>query len=327
MIAALLAAAVWLTVASRFGWPVSTTHSIVGSIVGFACVSVGFNAVEWGTVGQIVASWVTSPLLSGVTAFAMFSLLRKNVIAVENPLARTKAAAPLLAFATTLVITLVTLRKGLKHLDLDLTQIQTAMIAVGLSVLSALLTRFLVARIEAVPDEDGKSRYVQVEKIFAVLQLYTACAVAFAHGSNDVANAVGPMAAVYSTLQTGVVGAEAAVPIWMLMIGGVGIVLGLATYGYRVMDTVGRKITHLTPSRGYCAEFAAALTIVLASTMGMPISTTHTLVGAVLGVGLARGLAATNLNVVGQILLSWIVTLPAGAVMAIVFYFGLDAIF
>jgi PiT family inorganic phosphate transporter len=327
MIAALLAAAVWLTVASRFGWPVSTTHSIVGSIVGFVCVSAGVSAVEWGKVGQIVASWITSPVLSGLTAFAMFSLLRKHVIAVENPLAKTKAAAPLLAFATTLVITLVTLRKGLKHLDLDLNNIHTALIAFGLSALSAVLTQVLVSRVEDVPDEDGKSRYVQMEKIFAVLQLYTACAVAFAHGSNDVANAVGPMAAVYSTLQSGVVGAEAAVPVWMLMIGGVGIVLGLATYGYRVMDTVGKKITHLTPSRGYCAEFAAALTIVLASTMGMPISTTHTLVGAVLGVGLARGLAATNLNVVGQILLSWVVTLPAGAGMAIVFYFALDAIF
>jgi PiT family inorganic phosphate transporter len=327
MIAALLAAAVWLTVASRFGWPVSTTHSIVGSIVGFVCVSAGVSAVEWGKVGQIVASWVTSPVLSGLTAFAMFSLLRKHVIAVENPLARTKAAAPFLAFATTLVITLVTLRKGLKHLDLDLNNIHTALIAFGLSALSAVLTQVLVSRVEDVPDEDGKARYVQMEKIFAVLQLYTACAVAFAHGSNDVANAVGPMAAVYSTLQSGAVGAEAAVPVWMLMIGGVGIVLGLATYGYRVMDTVGKKITHLTPSRGYCAEFAAALTIVLASTMGMPISTTHTLVGAVLGVGLARGLAATNLNVVGQILLSWVVTLPAGAGMAIVFYFALDAIF
>jgi PiT family inorganic phosphate transporter len=327
MIAALLAAAVWLTVASRFGWPVSTTHSIVGSIVGFACVSAGVSAVAWGKVGQIVASWITSPLLSGITAFAMFSLLRRNIIAVENPLAKTKAAAPMLAFATTLVIALVTLWKGLKHLKLEVTNTQTALIAIGVSLLAAVLTRALVSRIQEVPEEDGKSRYAQMEKIFAVLQLYTACAVAFAHGSNDVANAVGPMAAVYSTLQAGEVAAEAAVPVWMLMIGGVGIVVGLATYGYRVMDTVGKKITHLTPSRGYCAEFAAAMTIVLASRLGLPISTTHTLVGAVLGVGLARGLAATNMNVVGQILLSWIVTLPAGAGMAIVFYFGLDAIF
>jgi PiT family inorganic phosphate transporter len=326
MIAALLAAAVWLNVASRFGWPVSTTHSIVGSIVGFTVVAAGVDAVNWGKVGTIVASWVTSPLLAGGTAFVLFSLLRKHVIAVANPIARTKAVAPYLVFLTTIIISLVTLWKGLKHLSLDVGPWETTGIAVGVSLVAAIVGKVLVDRVADSSSDDEESRYKRMERIFGVLQIYTACAVAFAHGSNDVANAVGPMAAVYSTLQHGAVVANSQVPMWMLAIGATGIVVGLATYGYRVMETVGKKITHLTPSRGYVAEFAAAVTIVIASKMGLPISTTHTLVGAVLGVGLARGIAATNLGVVGQIAMSWIVTLPAGAGLAIGFYWVLAAV-
>lgn len=322
MIASLLAAAVWLNVASRKGWPVSTTHSIVGAIVGFAVVSKGIDAVSWGKVGKIVASWVVSPVLAGSTAFAMFTLLRKYVIAVKDPIARTKAVAPYLVFGTTVIISLVTLWKGLKHLNMDFSSAQTAAIAIGFSFFAAILTKLMIRRLESDPDESEESRYKRVERIFGILQIYTACAVAFAHGSNDVANAVGPMAAVYGTIKTGAVLTKAAVPMWMLVIGATGIVIGLATYGYRVMETVGKKITHLTPSRGYTAEFAAAVTIVVASRFGLPISTTHTLVGAVLGVGLARGIAATNVGVVGQIAMSWIITLPAGAGLAIFFYLG-----
>ncbi len=327
MIASLLAAAVWLNVASRKGWPVSTTHSIVGAIVGFSVVSAGMDAVKWGKVGTIVASWVVSPVLSGCTAFALFSLLRKYVIAVKNPIERTKAVAPYLVFLTTMIIALVTLWKGLKHLKLNLNSTETAAIAIGVSVFAAIICKLLIRRIESDPNEEEESRYKRMERIFGILQLYTACAVAFAHGSNDVANAVGPMAAVYSTIKAGAVTAKSTVPLWMLVIGAGGIVIGLATYGYKVMETVGKKITHLTPSRGYSAEFAAAITIVIASQAGLPISTTHTLVGAVLGVGLARGIAATNVSVVGQIALSWIITLPAGAGLAILFYFGFTVIF
>jgi len=328
MIAALLAAAVWLSVASKFGWPVSTTHSIVGAIVGFAVVAAGPDAVEWAKVGKIVASWVTSPLIAGSTAFVMFTLLRKYVIATADPLARTKAVAPYLVFATTVIISLVTLWKGLKHLHLDLTSTQTTAIAFGFSLAAALLSVFFIRRIpEPVAGEEEEFRYKRVEKVFAILQIYTACAVAFAHGSNDVANSIGPMAAAWTTLKEGAIVTSSAVPLWMLLAGGTGIVIGLGTYGYKVMETVGTRITHLTPSRGYTAEFAAALTIVVASQFGLPISTTHTLVGAVLGVGLARGLAATNMGVVGQIALSWIVTLPAGAGLAIFFFYALKFTF
>jgi PiT family inorganic phosphate transporter len=327
MMASLLAAAVWLNLASRKGWPVSTTHTIVGAIVGFAVVSAGFSAVHWDKVGTIVASWVVSPVLSGCTAFALFTVLRKYVIAVDDPIGRTKAVAPFLVFLTTIIIALVTLWKGLKHLHLDVGPWQTAAIAVTVSLFAAIICKLLIRRLDSIPGEEEESRYKRMERIFGILQIYTACAVAFAHGSNDVANAVGPMAAIYSTVKSGTVTAQAAVPTWMLVIGATGIVIGLATYGYKVMETVGKKITHLTPSRGYTAEFAAAVTIVVASRFGLPISTTHTLVGAVLGVGLARGIAATNLGVVGQIAMSWIITLPAGAGLAILFYLGFTVVF
>ncbi len=327
MIAALLAAAVWLSLATRLGLPVSTTHSIVGAVVGFVCVAVGVDAVEWGKVGLIVASWVTSPLTAGLTAFVLFLVLRRYVIAVEDPFERTKRAAPYLVFMTTFVLALVTLWKGLKHLDLDFGQGTNFAIATGISLLAALASIPLINRIQPDPEAEQADRYHRMERVFAVLQIYTACAVAFAHGSNDVANAIGPMAGAVAVIREGAVAAKSAVPVWMLLIGGVGIVVGLATYGWRVVETVGRKITHLTPSRGYTAEFAAALTIVVASQAGMPISTTHTLVGAVLGVGLARGVAATNLGTVIQIAVSWVVTLPAGAGLAVFFYWVLQAVF
>ncbi len=327
MTASLLAAAIWLNVATKFGWPVSTTHSIVGAIVGFSAVGLGMDAVSWGKVGAIVASWVTSPATSGLIAFLSFHVLRKLVLEVERPLERTIRAVPFLAFATTMIIALVTLWKGLKHLDLDLGPQVTTIIAVSVSFAAAVFARMFVSRVTLTPDPSDPKREKSVERVFAILQVYTACAVAFAHGSNDVANAIGPLAAVVATVKAGAVTAKSAVPIWMLLLGGVGIVIGLATYGYKVMATVGEKITELTPSRGYVAEFAAATTIVVASQLGMPISTTHTLIGAVLGVSLARGVGATNFRIVGQIALSWVVTLPAGAGLAIGFFYLFRTVF
>lgn len=326
MIAALLAAAVWLSIATWRGWPVSTTHSIVGAIVGFSAAGLGVSSVAWGKVGEIVASWVTSPLLAGTLGFLVFGAVRKLVLDHENPMERTRLAAPFLAAATTFVIALVTLWKGLKHLDLHLSQGQAVLVALGVAVVGGLVGAFLTRRVPGAEDDptDGNQG---VERVFALLQIYTACAVAFAHGSNDVANAIGPMAAVVATIKANAVTASSAVPLWMLLVGGVGIVVGLATYGYKVMVTVGEKITHLTPSRGYAAEFAAATTIVLASQLGLPISTTHTLIGGVLGVSLARGKGATNFGIVGQIVVSWIVTLPAGAGLGVGFFFLLKALF
>ena len=328
MLAALLAAGVWLLVASRLGWPVSTTHSIVGAIVGFAAVGLGANAVNWGKVGSIVASWVVSPALSGMIAFFIFRSIQNLILDTDEPLANAKRYVPGYMFLVGFVVALVTLLKGLKHIGLHTSTGQNYLIAAGVGVVLMVIGMIAIRRLKFDPGADRDFHYTNVEKVFGVLMMATACAMAFAHGSNDVANAVGPLAAVVGIVESGgQVAQKSAMPTWILLLGGAGIVIGLITYGTRVMATVGSGITELTPSRGFAATIAAATTVVLASGTGLPISTTHTLVGGVLGVGLARGISALNLNVIGTIILSWIITLPAGAFLAIVFYFTLMGIF
>lgn len=328
MLASLLAAGIWLMTATRFGWPVSTTHSIVGAIVGFGVVGIGFNAVQWWKIGSIVLSWVVSPLLAGFIAFLIFRSVQRLILDTKEPLFYAKRYVPLYMFVAGFVISLVTLVKGLKHVGLDLTLMQqyTTALFCGIAVMGIGL--FFIRRIKFDPDANRKLQYANVEKIFSVLMVITACAMAFAHGSNDVANAIGPLAAVVGIVQSGgQVAADSVLPVWILLIGGGGIVLGLVTYGHKVIETVGRRITELTPSRGFAAELAAASTVVLASGTGIPVSTTHTLVGAILGVAMARGMATLNLNVVKTIFLSWIVTLPAGAILSIIIFFILKSIF
>ena len=328
MLAALLAAGVWLLVASRLGWPVSTTHSIVGAIVGFAAVGLGANAVNWGKVGSIVASWVVSPALSGLIAFFIFRSIQNLILDTDEPLANAKRYVPGYMFLVGFVVALVTLLKGLKHIGLHTSTGQNYLIATGVGVVLMVIGMIAIRRLKFDPGADRDFHYTNVEKVFGVLMMATACAMAFAHGSNDVANAVGPLAAVVGIVESGgQVAQKSAMPTWILLLGGAGIVIGLITYGTRVMATVGSGITELTPSRGFAATIAAATTVVLASGTGLPISTTHTLVGGVLGVGLARGISALNLNVIGTIILSWIITLPAGAFLSIVFYFTLMGIF
>lgn len=326
MLAALAAAGTWLFIASRKGWPVSTTHSIVGAIVGFAAVGIAVDAVKWGKVGTIVLSWVASPLTAGIIAYLLFASVQHLVLERDDPLARAKRWVPVYMFFAGFTISLVTIFKGLKHVGLELEIAQSYAIAVVMGLVIAGVGKVFISRITVDPDAERQFHYATVERVFGVLMVVTACAMAFAHGSNDVANAIGPVAAVVSTASTGEIGAASAVPIWILLLGGTGIVIGLATYGHKVIATVGRKITHLTPSRGFAAELAAATTIVVASGTGMPISTTHTLVGAVLGVGLARGIASIDLRVVGSIFMSWVVTIPAGAFLSITFYFLLKAV-
>jgi PiT family inorganic phosphate transporter len=327
MLAALLAAAVWLLVASRHGWPVSTTHSIVGAIVGFATVGIGVESVHWAKVGTIAASWVVSPMLSGVLAFLIFMSVQKLILSTKDPLANARKYVPFYIFAVGFILALVTMLKGLKHVGLDLSYGQSAMVALASGLITMSIGIFAIKRIKIVPDKEAEFRFTNVEKIFGVLMVFTACGMAFAHGSNDVANAVGPVAAIVSIVKTGAVAQESSLSTWILLLGGIGIVLGLATYGWRVIRTVGRNITELTPSRGFAAELAAASTVVIASGTGIPISTTHTLVGAVLGVGIARGIGALNLRVVRNIMLSWVITLPAGGILAILFFFLLKGMF
>ncbi|PXX98278.1 inorganic phosphate transporter [Halomonas sp. LBP4] len=328
MLASLLAAAIWLLIASARGWPVSTTHSIVGAIVGFGAVGLGMEAVAWDKVGQIASSWVVSPLLAGTIAYLLFKSVQHLIFEARDPFVSAKRYLPLYVFLVGFVVTMVTLNKGLKHVGLDLGFGQSFLLSIpiGLVIMGVgvLMERRVVYERRA-GDHFG---YGNVERVFGVLMIFTACAMAFAHGSNDVANAVGPLAAVVDVVyRGGAVGGSAVVPWWVLLLGGIGIVVGLVTYGHKVIATVGTGITELTPSRGFAATLAAATTVVLASGTGLPISTTHTLVGAVLGVGLARGMSALNLRVIGTIIMSWLITLPAGAGLAIFFFFTFKGVF
>ena len=328
MMAALLAAGTWLLIASMKGWPVSTTHSIIGAVIGFGAVGVSMEAVNWAGVIPIVSSWVVSPVLSGIVAFMIFISVQKLILDTEDPFRNAKRYVPFYMFAVGFMVTLMTVTKGLKHVGLDLNPWQALGLAILIGLLVTALGVALLSRVKQDPEADKGFHFASVEKVFAVLMIFTACSMAFAHGSNDVANAVGPLAAIVGVIHSGgEIAARSVVPSWVLLIGGIGIVIGLATYGYRVIATIGRHITELTPSRGFAAELATATTVVCASGIGLPISTTHTLVGAVLGVGMARGIAALNLRVIGTIFSSWIITLPAGACLSIVFFFILTGIF
>jgi PiT family inorganic phosphate transporter len=328
MLAALLAAGIWLLVASRFGWPVSTTHTIVGAIVGFAAVGIGFEAVKWAKVGSIVMSWVVSPALAGIISYWLFRSVQTFILNTDHPFENAKRYVPYYIFLTGFIIALVTMFKGLKHVGLETTMLQNYGMAFVIGFIIMVLGIMRIKKIQIDPAADKDFHFANVERVFGVLMVVTACAMAFAHGSNDVANAIGPVAAVVGIVQSGgEVAQKSALPLWVLILGGGGIVAGLLMYGKHVIATVGKNITELTPSRGFAATLAAATTVVLASGTGLPISTTHTLVGAVLGVGLARGIGALNLNVVRTIFLSWIVTLPAGAIMSIAFFFMFKGMF
>ena len=328
MLAALLAAGTWLLVASMKGWPVSTTHSIVGAIVGFAVAGLGPATVDWGAVGKIAASWVVSPLLAGTIGFVLFKSVHHLIFEDANPFTAAKRYVPGYVFLVGFIVSMVTLTKGLSHVGLDLTFNQSLLLSILLGLVIMGIGLIMQRRIKFEHNTNDHFGYANVERVFGVLMIFTACAMAFAHGSNDVANAVGPLAAVISVVQTGgEIGGSALVPWWVLVLGGGGIVVGLVTYGHKVIATVGTGITELTPSRGFAATLAAATTVVLASGTGLPISTTHTLVGAILGVGLARGMAALNLRVIGTIAASWLITLPAGAGLAILFFFMFKGMF
>lgn len=328
MLAALISAGFWLMIASSKGWPVSTTHSIIGALVGFGLVGIGSSSVNWDQIGSIVASWVISPAIGGLLAFLLMLTVRKLILNTEDPFESARKWGPYYVFLVGFIISLVTITKGLKHIDIDISTTNGVLLSVGFGLLTSVVGGRMLRRAKRDLEAEKDFRFASVEKVFAPMMIFTACAMAFAHGSNDVANGIGPLAAVVSVVQSGgAIMQQSALPIWVLLVGGLGIVTGLVTMGYRVMMTVGKKITELTPTRGFCAELAAASTVVLASGTGLPVSTTHILVGAVMGVGLARGVGALDLKTIGRIVTSWIVTLPiAGAVAAVVFFI-LRAIF
>jgi len=328
MLASLLAAGIWLMIASARGWPVSTTHTIVGAIVGFAVAGIGMDAVNWGKIGSIVASWLVSPLVGGVIAYLLMMSIRKLIINTEHPFQNARKWGPMYVFLVGWIVSLVTMFKGLKHLNLELSMVESFVAATVFGIIVAFIGRHMINKVTVDNDADKEFHFASVEKVFLPMMMFTACAMAFAHGSNDVANGIGPLAAVVSIIDSGGnVAQKADLPIWILLLGGTGIVVGLATMGYKVMQTIGTKITELTPTRGYCATLAAAITVVVASKTGLPVSTTQIAVGSVMGVGLARGIGALDLRVIGNIVASWVVTLPAGAFLAAVFFFIFKAIF
>ena len=285
-------------------------------------MGISVDSVMWGQIGTIVTSWIVSPLVAGIIAFNLFRTVQHLVLSTDEPFANAKKYVPYYIFLAGFVIAMVTMVKGLQHVGLEVSFGKSAVMALGFGILPTLIGVFMLRRIPEPPPGKKDNQFVSVERVFAVLMIFTACSMAFAHGSNDVANAIGPLAAVNSIVQSGgMFETESALPMWILLLGGFGIVSGLAMWGYRVMATIGRNITELTPSRGFAAELAAATTVVIASGTGIPVSTTHTLVGAVLGVGVARGIGALNLRIVGKIFLSWIVTLPVGALLSIIFFF------
>ena len=320
MISALLAAAIWLHIASYLGWPVSTTHSIIGGVLGFGVIAGGVDIVNWSRVGNVVLSWVVSPVMGGLFAYLVFQYINKTIFSKRRPLAHAKELLPFIVAIVLFILSIAIFYKGLKNLNLHFTFPDVLFFALVAGVVGFFISKILV---RFIPDDDSKDfahQFNTTENLFKYLQIVTAFYIAFAHGSNDVANAVGPLAAVVSILQGGAVEMKVEMPTWILGLGGGFIVLGLMVWGYRVMATVGESITDITPSRGFCATFGAASVVLICSKMGLPISTTHTLVGSVIGVGLARGLPTLNLGIIKMIFVSWVTTIPFTAVISMLFF-------
>ncbi len=308
MLSALVGAGLWVTIATYFSLPVSSTHSIVGAVMGFVMV-INISLIHWAVVGSIVASWVISPLSGAFIAYIIFMIIKKTVLSKEDPIKEAKIVAPFFIFFTALVITMSVIYKGLKNLNLDFGLYNSILISTVVGIIAGIVGYFFLRRYHAKYSDDME-KYKRLEKFFTYLQIMTAASVAFAHGANDVANAVGPLVTIVDIANSGSVGSHVYIPLWVLVLGGFGIVLGISTWGYRVIYTIGSKITDITPTRGFSAELATAFTVLVFSKLGMPISTSHVIVGSVLGVGMARGLASMDYRIIKNIIYSWLLTIP-----------------
>ena len=328
MLAALIGAAAWVHIATAYGLPVSTSHSIVGAIFAFGLVYGGFSSVQWGKMLSIVISWVISPLAGALLGFLMFGYLHQRIFQSPTPAMIARRVAPQMVFLVVAIVFLSVIFKGPKTLHLDLPLGPAAAMAAGIGLIVAGLYALLLRRhwIECanLPIHQQLDR---VEQIFRYLQIATACYVAFAHGANDVANAMGPVAGIYMVMKTNNLDTAVQVPIWILAIGAVGIALGISTYGYRVIKTIGEKITEMTPTRGFAAQFSCATTVLTCSLLGLPVSTSHTIVGSVVGVGLARGISTIDRKIVMNICYSWVITIPVAAIITIVLLPILEKLF
>ncbi|KTC83883.1 inorganic phosphate transporter [Legionella cincinnatiensis] len=321
MLGVLLACTIWMNLASYLGVPVSITNALVGSMVGFGTVVLGPQAIHWNQVSHIAISWITSPMISGITAFALFTSIQQTIFVKSNPLTKAKLYIPIYLFLIGSILSFITVFKGLNHFHIHLNFKQNLAVTLATSIIITVIGIIIIKRIPEPHRIRRRERFIQVEKYFAVLMAMTACAMAFAHGSNDVALAVGPLSIIYSLVMSSHQVFDANnYPAWIILLGCIGVVTGLLMYGRKVIETVGSAITALTPSRAFAATLSAATTVVVATSTGIPVSATQTLVGAVLGVGLARGIGALNLIVIRNIFMSWILTLPAASILTILSY-------
>ncbi|WP_019218002.1 inorganic phosphate transporter [Legionella tunisiensis] len=326
MLGVLLACTVWMNLASYLGVPVSITNALVGSMVGFGSVVLGADAIQWRQVYHIAIGWVTSPLIAGFTAYVLFISIQQAIFVKSDPLEKAKWYVPIYLFIVGSVLSFITVFKGLNHFDIHLNLKQDLAVTLATSITITIIGMLFIKRIPEMPRIRRRERFLQVEKYFAVLMALTACAMVFAHGSNDVALAVGPLSIIYTLVMHSDQPVSAAnYPAWIILLGCAGVVIGFLMYGRKVIETVGSAITALTPSRAFAATLAAATTVVVATSTGIPVSATQTLVGAVLGVGLARGIGALNLIVIRNIFMSWILTLPAASLLTIMAYKALHA--
>jgi PiT family inorganic phosphate transporter len=311
-LAALLAAALWVSFATWKSLPVSTTHSIVGAMVGFGIMAGGFSVINWGKLGAVVLSWVISPVFAMAIGFLMFKTIVKFILSKNDPLNQAFKLSPYFIGVAFFVIILSFIFKTPLGTSLAIGTPMALIIALILAIILGFVSVKILKKFTK------KSELTGEEEIFRKIQIGTSCYVALAQGANDVANAIGPLAVIYFLVKTGGVGAKVPVPLFLLFFGGIGIACGIAMAGHRVMDTIGRKITTLTNTRGFAVDFAAATTVLVASKMGLPVSNTHAAVGGVLGVGLARGMEAVNFRIIFQIIVYWILTVPAAALTSVV---------
>ncbi len=323
MLAAVLGSALWVNMATFLKLPVSTTHSIVGGVLGFGLVSVGLAGIKWKVVIYVVLSWIISPLFGCLVAFIIFTIIKKSILSSSQPIAQTKKIGPFFTGLVAFMLSLAIIYKGLKNLHLDLPLFQALLVSLLIGFLGYLVGFIFLRRYK----EKDMDPYYQVERMANPLQVLSASYQAFSHGANDVANAVGPVAAIVAIIHTHQVKMQVEVPIWLLLIGGAGLAIGIYFWGHRVMETVGKKITSITPTRGFSAEFGTATTVLICSRLGMPVSTTHVAVGNIIGVGLARGISAINIDVIKRIFSAWIISLPAAGLFSIAIYFILKFIF
>jgi inorganic phosphate transporter, PiT family len=320
-LSAMLAAALWISFATWKSLPVSTTHSIVGAMVGFGIMAGGFTVINWSKLGAVVMSWVISPVFSLVIGYLTFKVIVRLVLLRKDPFTQALKLSPVFIGLAIFVVVLSFLFKTPLGNRLAIGTPLAVLTAALLAVIFGYLGKSLLRRWVKNTSADGE------EEIFRRIQIGTSCYVALSQGANDVANAIGPLAVVYFLVKTGSVGTKVTVPFFLLLFGGIGIACGIAMAGHRVMDTIGRKITTLTNTRGFSVDFAAATTVLLASKLGLPVSTTHAAVGGVLGVGLARGIEAVNFRIIFQIMLYWVLTVPAAALTSMIIFKILQFLF